>query len=326
MPLDFLLSVQGLKVYFKTSQGLLRAVNDISFDIGKGEIYGIVGESGSGKSVTALSILCILPPNARIVAGKIEFKGRDLLSLVDRQIRSIRGKEISMVFQDALSSFDPVFTIANQIGEAVLIHQRMGFRQLDEHIIRLMSNVGIAEPVIRKDQYPHQFSGGMKQRAMSAMALSNSPELIIADEPTTSLDVTIQAQIMELFKDLTRSLGTSILLITHDMGIIAEVCDRVSVMYAGFILETADVFSLFKHPKHPYTISLIDSIPRLDKEAETLASIPGRIPNPLELPPFCVFQPRCPFATDVCSSGMPQLLEVEPGTKVACYRFQKGEI
>jgi len=321
-----LLSVQDLKVQFQTPRGLLEAVNGVSFDVEKGELYGIVGESGSGKSVTALSILNILPPNARIVDGRILFKGSDLLTLEDRRIRSIRGNDIAMVFQDALASFDPVFTIANQIGEAVRIHRKMSSRQLDEHIVSLLMSVGIPEPKLRKDQYPHQFSGGMKQRAMSAMALSNSPALIIADEPTTSLDVTIQAQLMELFKDLKDRLGVSIVLITHDMGLIAEVCDRVSVMYGGFIFETADVFSLFKHPKHPYTRGLIGSIPSLDKDTETLVSIPGRVPNPLELPPCCVFQPRCSFAREICSLGRPPLVGLEDGTKVACYRVQRGEI
>jgi peptide/nickel transport system ATP-binding protein len=323
---DLLLSVQGLKVRFRTSQGTLRAVNNGHFDVRQGEIYGIVGESGSGKSVTALSILRLLPPSAHIAAGNILFHGTDLLSMDDHQIRSIRGKRISMVFQDALASFDPLFTIANQIGEAMLIHRKMGAGELDKHIVRLISSVGIPEPAIRKDQYPHQFSGGMKQRAMSAMALSNNPELIIADEPTTSLDVTIQAQIMELFKDLTRRLSVSILLITHDMGIIAEVCDRVSVMYAGFVIETSDVFSLFRQPKHPYTRMLMSSIPRLDTETTSLASIPGRVPNPLDLPPGCVFQPRCHYAADICTQGMPELLDQQDGTKVACHRIQRGDL
>lgn len=321
-----LLSVRDLNVQFKTSRGLLEAVNGVGFQVEKGELYGIVGESGSGKSVTALSILNILPPNARIADGQIFFKGSNLLTLADRRIRSIRGNEIAMIFQDALASFDPVFTIANQIGEAVRIHRKVNGRQLDEHIVNLLTSVGIPEPKVRKDQYPHQFSGGMKQRAMSAMALSNNPSLIIADEPTTSLDVTIQAQLMELFKDLKERLGVSILLITHDMGLIAEVCDRVSVMYGGFILETADVFSLFQNPKHPYTRGLIDSIPSLDKDREALVSIPGKVPNPLDLPPYCIFQPRCAFACGDCSVDRPPLLEMKDGTKVACYRVQRGEI
>jgi peptide/nickel transport system ATP-binding protein len=321
-----LLTVRDLKVRFKTTRGLLEAVNGASFDIKKGELYGIVGESGSGKSVTALSILDILPPNALITEGQILFKGSDLLTLKDRDMRAIRGNKISMVFQDALASFDPVFTIANQIGEAVRIHRKMNNRQLSKHIESLLTSVGIPEPKSRKDQYPHQFSGGMKQRAMSAMALSNNPELIIADEPTTSLDVTIQAQLMDLFKDLKDRLGISILLITHDMGLIAEVCDRVSVMYGGFILETADVFSLFRDPKHPYTRGLIDSIPSLDKDAKTLISIPGKVPDPLELPSGCVFEPRCSYATEICSHDNPPLLDLNDGTKVACYRVQKEEI
>jgi peptide/nickel transport system ATP-binding protein len=323
---ETLLSVEGLRVQFDTSRGLLQAVNSASFNVRRGEIYGIVGESGSGKSVTAMSIIRLLPPYARIVSGKIMFKGRHLLDLDDREIRAIRGKDISMIFQDPQTSFDPLFTIANQIGQAVRIHRKMGSKELNEHIVRLIHGVGIPEPEIRKDQYPHQFSGGMKQRAMCAMALSNTPGLIIADEPTTALDVTIQAQVMELFKDLSRNSGLSILLITHDMGLIAEACDRVSVMYAGFVIETADVFALFKHPRHPYTKSLIESIPRLDKDEEVLSSIPGRAPNPLHLPPFCVFRQRCAYSTDLCSGSMPQLLEAEESHWVACCRVQKREI
>lgn len=321
-----LLEICDLRVRFNTARGLLEAVNGASFEIKKGELYGIVGESGSGKSVTALSILNILPPNARITEGRIQFKGSDLLALKDREMRPIRGNSIAMVFQDALASFDPVFTIASQIGEAVRIHRKMSNGELNQHIVNLLTSVGIPEAKSRKDQYPHQFSGGMKQRAMSAMALSNNPELIIADEPTTSLDVTIQAQLMDLFKDLKDRLGISILLITHDMGLIAEVCDRVSVMYSGFILETADVFSLFEDPKHPYTRGLIDSIPSLDKETKTLVSIPGKVPNPIELPSGCVFEPRCSFADEKCSQSMPPLLDMKDGTKVACYRVQQGEI
>jgi oligopeptide/dipeptide ABC transporter ATP-binding protein len=320
-----LLSVRDLHIQFNTPSGILDAVNGISFDIEKGELYGIVGESGSGKSVTALGILRILAPNARM-QGQIIYRQTDLLKLNDRQLRSIRGNHIAMVFQDAMASFDPVFTIANQIGEAVRIHRKMNTRQLNDHIVSLLGNVGIPDPRRRKDQYPHQFSGGMKQRAMSAMALSNNPALIIADEPTTALDVTIQAQLMALFKDLKERLGISILLITHDMGLIAEVCDRVSVMYGGFILETADVFDLFRDPKHPYTRGLIASIPSLDKTAKTLVSIPGKVPNPLNLPPGCVFQPRCPYADERCQGGRPPLTALADGTKVACYRVPNGEI
>jgi len=323
---DTLISVQDLRIHFRTVRGTLQAVKQVSFDIKKGEIYGIVGESGSGKSVTALGILRILPPNAVIETGRIMFKGRDILTLNDRQIRALRGKEISMVFQDPQASFDPVFTIRSQIGEMVRIHRKVEAKELGRHIVDLIRSVGIPEPDIRKDQYPHQFSGGMKQRAMSAMALANSPDLIIADEPTTSLDVTIQAQIMELFKDLARKLNVAILLITHDMGLIAEVCDRVSVMYAGRILETSDVFSLFQNPRHPYTRGLIDSIPRLDIDDKALTSIPGRVPNPLEPNPGCVFQPRCRFADEACSLGVPELFPVDDGIQVACYRVQQGKI
>jgi peptide/nickel transport system ATP-binding protein len=322
---DAILSVEELEVRFDTGRGLLKAVNNISFDIRPAEAYGIVGESGSGKSVTALSILRLLSPNARVVSGKILFKGKDLLALSDQEMRNVRGKEISMVFQDPQASFDPVFTIASQIGEAMSLHQKISRKKIDSNIVSLLRSVGIPEPEVRKNQYPHQFSGGMKQRAMSAMALSNSPALIIADEPTTSLDVTIQAQMMDLFRDLKDRLGVSILLITHDMALVADFCDRVSVMYAGSIVETADVHSLFKNPRHPYTKALINSIPRLDREQEELESIPGRMPSLLELPTFCAYQPRCKFAKERCLEGVPAASDLN-GIKVACYRAQAGEL
>jgi oligopeptide/dipeptide ABC transporter ATP-binding protein len=325
LPPDPLLSVQGLELFFQTVRGPLRAVNRISFEVHRGEAYGIVGESGSGKSVTALTILRLLSPNARITSGKILFHGRDLLALSNLEMRSVRGREISMIFQDPQASFDPVFTIASQIEEAIAIHQRSLRKEVDSKILSLLKSVGIPEPEVRKEQYPHQFSGGMKQRAMSAMALSNSPALIIADEPTTSLDVTIQAQMMELFKDLKNRLGVSILLITHDMALIAEFCDQMSVMYAGSIVETAGVRSLFKNPRHPYTRALIDSVPRLDRDQEVLESIPGRMPSLLDLPPFCVYQPRCKFAKEICRHGIPELQDLNGG-KVACYRAQRWEL
>ena len=325
MPNDAILSVQDLEVVFDTGRGPLRAVNKLCFDVRAGEAYGIVGESGSGKSVTALAILRLLARNARIVSGRVLFKGEDLLTLTDDAMRSVRGKEISMIFQDPQASFDPVFTIRSQIGEAMSLHRKLARKDVDDNVVALLRSVGIPEPDKRKDQYPHQFSGGMKQRAMSAMALSNSPALIIADEPTTALDVTIQAQMMDLFRDLKERLGVSILLITHDMALVAEFCDRVSVMYAGSIVETADVDDLFKHPRHPYTRALIDSIPRLDREQEQLESIPGRMPSLLELPSFCAFQPRCRFAQPGCLEGIPEGRELGR-TKVACYRAHAGEL
>jgi peptide/nickel transport system ATP-binding protein len=310
---------------FETGRGPLRAVNKVSFDIRPGEAYGIVGESGSGKSVTALSILRLLARNARIVSGSVLFKGRDVLGLRDDEMRNLRGKEIAMVFQDPQASFDPVFTIRSQIGEAMSLHRSVSRKEIDANVVSLLRSVGIPEADRRKDQYPHQFSGGMKQRAMSAMALSNSPALIIADEPTTALDVTIQAQMMDLFRDLKERLGVSILLITHDMGLVAEFCDRVSVMYAGSIVETADVHELFKRPRHPYTRALIDSIPRLDREQDQLESIPGRMPSLLELPAFCAFQPRCRFAKPECLEGIPQAKDLD-GARVACYRAHAGDL
>jgi len=322
---EAILSVRDLEVVFETGRGPLRAVNKVSFDIRPGEAYGIVGESGSGKSVTALSILRLLARNARIVSGSVLFKGRDVLGLRDDEMRNLRGKEIAMVFQDPQASFDPVFTIRSQIGEAMSLHRSVSRKEIDANVVSLLRSVGIPEADRRKDQYPHQFSGGMKQRAMSAMALSNSPALIIADEPTTALDVTIQAQMMDLFRDLKERLGVSILLITHDMGLVAEFCDRVSVMYAGSIVETADVHPLFKHPRHPYTRALIDSIPRLDLEQDELESIPGRMPSLLELPAFCAFQPRCRFAKPECLEGIPQAKDLD-GARVACYRAHAGDL
>jgi len=325
MTAEALLSVRDLEVVFDTGRGPLRAVNRVSFDIRPGEAYGIVGESGSGKSVTALSILRLLARNARIVSGSVLFKGRDVLAFRDDEMRNLRGREIAMIFQDPQASFDPVFTIRSQLGEAMSLHRRLSSKEIDVNIVSLLRSVGIPEPERRKDKYPHQFSGGMKQRAMSAMALSNSPALIIADEPTTALDVTIQAQMMDLFRDLKDRLGVSILLITHDMGLVAEFCDRVSVMYAGSIVETADVHELFKHPRHPYTRALIESIPRLDVEQDQLESIPGRMPSLLDLPPFCAYQPRCKFAQARCLEGVPLPKELS-GARVACYRAQAGEL
>lgn len=323
---ESLLRVEELQIQFRTIHGIIRAVNNASFDINRAEVYGLVGESGCGKSATALSILRLLASNAKIVSGRILFKGRNLLELSYDEIRTIRGKEISLVFQDPQTSLDPVFTISDQIAEAIEIHQKLQKNIVNENVVSLLKGVGIPQPEIRKDQYPHQFSGGMKQRAMSAMALSNRPDLIIADEPTTSLDVTIQAQIIDLLRDLKNDFGVAILLITHDMGLIAELCNRVSVIYAGYVVETADVYSIFKNPMHPYTRGLIESIPRVDVDSEELASIPGRVASPLELHKVCAFYPRCKYVKDICSRGIPELLEIKEGIKVACWLAQEGKI
>jgi len=320
-----LLSVEGLQVHFRTIQGVLRAVNNVSLEIKEAESYGLVGESGCGKSVTALSILRLLPPNARIVSGRIIFKGRNLLELDDQEIRRVRGREISLVSQDPQTSLDPVFTMGDQIAEAIYIHQRLVKGEVVKRSVSMLKSVGIPEPEVRKDQYPHQFSGGMKQRAIIAMAISNTPNLIIADEPTTALDVTIQAQIIDLLKTL-RKQGVAVLLTTHNMGLVAELCERLSVMYAGYVVETSDVYSVFKNPRHPYTRGLIDSIPRLGVKRSELRCIPGVVPNPLNLPRHCVFQPRCMYAEDICLSRMPELLDVGGGTKVACHLVQKGRL
>jgi oligopeptide/dipeptide ABC transporter ATP-binding protein len=317
-----LLSIHGLQVQFHTRRGILNAVNDASFKIYPGEVYGIVGESGSGKSVTALTTLGLLPSTAEVVSGHILFNNRNLLEFDDAEMRAIRGKEIGFVFQDPQASFDPVFTIANQIGEAITIHRKQSKGELHQRIEKLLKSVGIQEVKARKNQYPHQFSGGMKQRAMLAMAIANNPALIIADEPTTSLDVTIQAQVIDLLLSLKNRLGIAVLLITHDMGLIAELCDRVSVMYAGYIVESAGVNSIFNNPHHPYTQGLLASVPSLDVYKNNLESIPGRVPDPTQSYAHCIFQPRCRYAEQACMVAMPRLKEVETGIHVACFRMQ----
>ncbi|MEM2908313.1 MAG: ABC transporter ATP-binding protein [Candidatus Hadarchaeales archaeon] len=325
-----LLEVKGLKTYFFMEEGVVKAVDGVSFDVQKGEILGLVGESGCGKSVTALSILRLIPsPPGKIVAGKVIFKGRDLLKLSDEEMRRLRGKEISMIFQDPHTALNPVFTIGDQIAEPIELHQVIEERvispeEVPKKVVEMLKLVGMPDPEVRVVEYPHQFSGGMKQRAMIAMMLSCNPSLLIADEPTTALDVTIQAQILELMKELRRKLNTSILIITHNLGVIAQMCDRVAVMYAGNIVEEADLITLFEDPKHPYTQALLKAIPKADVSRGKLVTIPGMVPSLVNPPPGCRFHPRCPFAMEVCTKEDPVTIEVEKGHSVRCHLFGRG--
>jgi oligopeptide/dipeptide ABC transporter ATP-binding protein len=296
-----LLQVRDLKTHFFTDDAVVRAVDGVSFDIHQGETLAVVGESGSGKSVTALSILRLFPqPPGRVVGGTIRFRGRDLLTVSDGEMRRIRGKAISMIFQEPMTSLNPVFTCGDQIMEVVRLHEGLGRAEARARAIEMLERVGIAAAAQRVDDYPHQMSGGMRQRVMIAMALACRPALLIADEPTTALDVTIQAQILELLKALQREMRMAILLITHDLGVVAETADRVAVMYAGQVVEYCDVRRAFRQPLHPYTAGLQASLPRLGEERDRLRVIAGSVPNPARFPSGCRFHPRCPVATDRC--------------------------
>ncbi len=317
---DYLLDIRGLKTTFYTSDGVVPAVDGVSFGIKPGETVGVVGESGCGKSVTALSIMRLIPhPPGKIEAGQILFEGRDLLAMSDEEIRSIRGNKISMIFQEPMTSLNPVYTIGDQIGEVLEYHRGYTKEQALERTISLLTAVGIPEPEKRVKQYPHELSGGMRQRAMIAMALACDPQLLIADEPTTALDVTIQAQILEVMKDVRDKFGTAIMLITHDLGVVAEMAERVVVMYLGRVVEEAPVREIFRNPRHPYTNALLRSIPRLGHKVRRLHVIPGVVPNPMFMPKGCKFHPRCTFATDKCRAGEPDIRETVPGHKVRCF-------
>ena len=320
-----LLEIKGLKTHFFTEEGVVRAVDGVDLHIAKGETLGVVGESGCGKTVTALSVMKLIAmPPGRIVEGQMLYQGKDLVTLPPAQMRKIRGKEISMVFQEPMTSLNPVFTIGEQIAEAVRLHEGLGRRDAMAKTVDMLKLVHIPNPERRVKEYPHQLSGGMRQRVMIAMALSCNPKLLIADEPTTALDVTIQAQILELLNELKAKLGMAVLLITHDMGVIAETAQRVMVMYAGKVVEEAPVRELFKEPLHPYTQGLLRSIPRIDLAAtkkQRLEAIPGVVPSLLNLPKGCRFTPRCPHAKPVCSEQEPVLKEVRPGHKVSCWLY-----
>ncbi len=326
---ETLLTVKNLKTYFTTESGEARAVDSVSFSIDRGETLGLVGESGCGKSVTSLSVMRLIPdPPGRIAGGEIRFRGQDLVTLSDPEMREVRGNDIAMIFQEPMTSLNPVFTCGYQIDEAVILHQGLGPLEARAKTVEMLQLVGIPDPAQRANEYPHQLSGGMRQRVMIAMALCCNPDVLIADEPTTALDVTIQAQILELLERLQSELGMAVLMITHDLGVIAEVADRVAVMYAGKIVETADVDRVFEQPRHPYTIGLLESIPKLTEQKDTLSVIPGTVPDATRFPSGCRFAPRCTRAKDVCTQNEPPLLGIEGeskanGHQVACW-FAEG--
>ncbi|MHC4288659.1 MAG: ABC transporter ATP-binding protein [Planctomycetota bacterium] len=323
---DNLLSIQNLSTHFYTEQGLVKAVQDVSFDIPAGKTLAVVGESGCGKSVTALSVMRLIPwPPGKIVAGSIRFDGESLLDASESRMRHIRGNDIAMIFQEPMTSLNPVFTVGNQIVEAVKLHQKKSGSEARAVAVEMMKKVGIADPERRVEEYPHQMSGGMRQRVMIAMALCCDPKLLIADEPTTALDVTIQSQIMELLRELQTRHEMSIMLITHDLGVVAENADEVVVMYASRIAETAAAQQLYENPLHPYTQGLLKSLPRLGERKERLDVIDGTVPNPLNFPPGCKFHPRCPVGgdNDRCQTQEPPLLAVSGGRCVACW-FAEG--
>lgn len=320
-----LLEVKNLSTHFFTEKGVVKAVDDCSFVIKQGETLGIVGESGCGKSVTAMSILNLIEKPGKIVSGSILFDGKELVGMNDKDIRKIRGNEISMVFQEPMTSLNPVFKIGDQIVEALTLHQKLSKEEAHKKAVEMLALVGIPRAERVAKDYPHQLSGGMRQRAMIAMALSCVPKLLIADEPTTALDVTIQAQILSLMNDLKDKINTAIMLITHDLGVIAQMADHVLVMYCGRIVESAPVKELFENPKHPYTIGLLQSIPGMDEEKSRLHSIDGVVPNPFELPEGCYFAPRCSKAMDICKKKQPGSCCVNGDHTVSCFLYDRKE-
>lgn len=321
-----IIRVDGLTLWFHTDEGVVEAVDDVSFSIAKGEILGLVGETGCGKSVTAASILRLIPsPPGKIIRGKILFDGKDLLQISEEDIRKVRGKEISMIFQDPMSSLNPVLTVGFQILEAMLTHQKITVQRGINKVIELFKKVNIPDPKETIYRYPHQFSGGMRQRAMIAMALSSNPKLLIADEPTTALDVSIQAQILSLIKKLQRDFSSSILLISHDLGVIATMAQRVAIMYAGNIIEYGSVEEIFCKPFHPYTKGLLSAIPRLDKDEEWLGVIKGSLPDMIHPPSGCKFNPRCSLCMPICQQEKPKMIEIESGHQVACHEYTRSK-
>lgn len=318
---EILLEVSGLKTYFKDRKGLVPAVDGVDFTLRKGETLGIVGESGCGKSVTSMSILHLLPLEGRIVDGTIRFKGRDITHLPPDEMTKLRGKEIAMIFQEPMTSLNPVYTVGWQISEMIRQHEKVSKKEAREKAIEMLRLVNIPAPEKRVDEYPHELSGGMRQRVMIAMALACDPELLIADEPTTALDVTIQAQILDLMRHLKQTLNTSIMMITHDLGVVAEMSDYVLVMYAGMVMEYSDVNTLFAEPLHPYTQGLMKALPRMGEIQDKLYVIEGTVPSLYELPAGCRFWPRCPYATERCKGEVPELYEVGE-RKVRCFLYQ----
>jgi len=323
---ESILKVSNLKTYFYTDEGVIPGVDGVDFEVKKRETLAIVGESGCGKSVTSLSILRLIPnPPGKIIEGEILYNGKDLLKFSEKEMRKIRGNEISMIFQEPMTSLNPVFTVGRQIMESLIIHQNMNKAQARERAIEMLKLVGIPLPEKRIDNYPHQLSGGMRQRVMIAMALACNPKILIADEPTTALDVTIQAQILRLMYDLKEKIDTSIILITHDLGVVAQIAENVMVMYAGKAVEYADVKSLFQNPLHPYTVGLLNSIPKINQQQEKLYNIKGNVPSPRNYPKGCRFAPRCEEAEKICLDKEPQLITVNGNRKVRCWKYKGVE-
>ena len=316
-----LLELKDLHTFFRTKKGIVKAVNGVSYSVETGRTLGVVGESGSGKSVSAMSILQLLDGNGYIDSGEILFEGRDLTKLTEKEMYSVRGNDISVIFQEPMTSLNPVFTVSRQVSEPFIIHQGMTKKQAAAKVIEMLADVKIPNPHIVSKQYPHQLSGGMRQRVMIAMALACNPKIIIADEPTTALDVTIQAQILDLLRSLKDRINSSIMLITHDLGVIAEMADYVVVMYAGRVVEKGTVEEIFAHPSHPYTIGLMASKPVVGKKVDRLYSIPGKVPNPVDMPNYCYFKDRCELQLPCCSGEYPCEISLSPTHKVSCYRY-----
>ena len=320
-----LLSVRNLCTDFPVKRGIVHAVEDVSFDVDAGEILAIVGESGSGKSVTSLSIMGLLGEPGHVASGEVKFEGKDLVGLSEKDYRQLRGNDMAMIFQEPMTSLNPVYRVGKQIVEAIRTHENVSKKEARERAIDMLRKVGIPSPEKRIDDYPHQMSGGMRQRVMIAMALACNPKLLIADEPTTALDVTIQAQILDLLRRLRDDTGMAVLLITHDLGVVSETADRVVVMYCGQVVEEAEVRALFDHPMHPYTLGLLKSIPRLeDDDTKRLYMIKGMVPNPLEMPPGCHFSDRCDSCMDICRTQMPKLVDAG-GRKVRCFLYEDAD-
>ncbi|MFJ5714263.1 ABC transporter ATP-binding protein [Neobacillus sp. NPDC093127] len=322
-----ILEIKNLQTHFTSDSGVVKAVDGVTITVNKGETVGVVGESGCGKSVTSLSVMRLLKDTpGKIVGGSIEFEGKNLEAISEKEMRLIRGNEIAMIFQEPMTSLNPVYKIGRQIEEAVQLHLKYDKKQAREHAINMLKLVGIprAEEIV--DEFPYQLSGGMRQRVMIAMAMACKPKLLIADEPTTALDVTIQAQILDLMRKLSKEGDTAIMLITHDLGVVAEMCDRVVVMYAGKVVEEADVFTIFENPKHPYTEGLLYSVPKLGQKVDRLDSIPGNVPTPSNMPEGCKFAPRCPKVMDICRQQDPDLLLIEKEHTCRCWLYQNSEV
>jgi oligopeptide/dipeptide ABC transporter ATP-binding protein len=319
---DYLLDVRGLKTYFRTMDGIVHAVDGVDLSIKRGQTLGVVGESGCGKSVTSFSVMRLLAQNGFVAGGEIWFDGRNLLELSEPEMRKIRGNDMSMIFQEPMTSLNPVYTIGDQVGEVLRLHKGLRGKAARDRTVDMLRRVGIPAAERRITDYPHNLSGGMRQRVMIAMALATDPKLLIADEPTTALDVTIQAQILDLMRGLAREFNTAIMLITHDLGVVAEMANEVAVMYTGQVVERGSVFQVLKEPLHPYTLGLLNSIPGEGLKGQKLNVIRGSVPNPLELPKGCTFAPRCPFVMDICRRQTPKLLDTGDGHLVHCWLFQ----